>query len=172
MTKYEIKDGRSFQQAMQAIEGKLRIKVDAVNEAVAQAVADCALDCLGRSIQRAPVESGDLRSSGYAKLNGNMYAKGSGDNSGSAGVSVVGTVPNDSRIDGEVGYSLPYANKQHEDVSLRHDRTDGYRRPDGSTVNMVAGGEAKYLESVVVENVDKWNAHIKAAAKRGFAEGE
>lgn len=157
---------------MQAIESKLQIKVDAVNEAVAQAVAECALDCLDRSVQRAPVESGDLRSSGYATINGNMYAKGSGDNSGAAGVSVVGTAPVGPRIDAEVGYTEKHALKQHDDVSLRHDRTDGYVRPDGSTVNMIAGGEAKYLESVVVENADKWGEHIKTAAKRGFAEGE
>lgn len=172
MTRYDIKNPKSFQDAVRGIEHKLQIKVDAVNESVVQAVADCALDCLGRSVQRAPVESGDLRSSGYVKLNGSAYAQGHGDHSAAAGTSVVGTVPDGPRIDAEVGYSLPYALKQHEDLSMRHDRTDGYRRKDGTTVNMVAGGEAKYLESVVVENADKWGEHIKAAARQGFNEGE
>lgn len=172
MSRYDIKNSRSFQDAMRDIEHKLQIKVDAVNETVVQAVAECALDCLDRSVQRAPVESGDLRSSGYAKLNGSMYAQGYGDHSAAAGMSVVGTVPDGHSIDAEVGYSQKYARRQHDDLSMRHDRTDGYVRSDGSTVNMIAGGEAKYLESVVVENADKWGEHIKRAAKQGFNKGE
>ena len=59
---------------------------------------------------------------------------------------------------------------KNEDLSLRHDRTDGYKRRDGTTVNRVAGGQAKYLESVVVENIDSWKQSIIEAARRGLSE--
>lgn len=108
----------------------------------AEVVTRCILDLAGRSAQLAPIESGDLRNNCHGRI----------------GLSTVFTnqaptgavVPPSTRIEGEVGYSLPYALRQHEDLSLRHDRTDGYviksGPRQGQTVNMVAGGQAKYLE--------------------------
>jgi hypothetical protein len=165
--KYDITDGASFRQAMAAIEKKLNVKVESVTAEVAKAVADCALDCLDNAVQRAPVETGDLRSSGYANFNGSPFLKGRGDASGGAGIDIVGVPTPAQQAEAEIGFAAVYAHRQHEDMNYRHDRTDGYRRPDGTTVNMVAGGQAKYLESVVVEKLPKWRKHIRDAAKRG-----
>lgn len=162
--KYDISNASDFNSAMAAIQKRLHVKVDQVNEEVTQAVADCALDCLDRSIQRTPIESGDLRNSANVEVNGGVYAKGQKE----GGVQVVGTITPAPVIVAKVGYYLPYARRQHEDLSYRHDRTDGYVRADGTTVNMIAGGQAKYLESVVVENLSKWRRYIKAAARRGL----
>lgn len=162
--KYDIANASDFESAMRAIQSKLDVKVDDATEAVAQAVADCAFDCLDRAVQRAPIESGDLRNSGNVQINGGMYAKGRKE----GGAEIVGTVSPAPRIVAKIGFYLPYAHRQHEDLNYRHDRTDGYRRADGTTVNMVAGGQAKYLESVIVENLSKWRRYIKEAAKRGL----
>lgn len=166
MSTYNIADAASFAQAIAAIQEKLNVKVEQVNENVARAVADCALDCIAKSVPRAPIESGFLRSTAYAQVDGHPIARGAPE-----GTQKTGAYPEpDDRVEAEVGYSAKYAHKQHEDPNMRHDRTDGYRRTDGTTVNMVAGGQAKYLESVVVENIDSWNKRITEAAIRGLAE--
>ena len=106
------------------------------------------LDLAGESARRAPIESGDLRNDCTAELNGKKtFAKQS---------PIGGAPPASLKAFGSVGYSLPYALRQHEELDYRHDRTDGYRRPDGTTVNMVAGGEAKYLERPFDERVNSY----------------
>lgn len=166
MSRYDITDGASFAQAMAAISKKLNVKVEQVNENVTREVTDCALDCISRSVPRTPIESGFLRSTAYAEINGKPIARGEPE-----GAQKIGTYPEAvDRVEAEVGYGAKYAHRQHEDLNMRHDRTDGYRRKDGTTVNMVAGGQAKYLESVVVENIDAWGKRIKDAAKRGIEE--
>lgn len=129
-----------------------------------RAVRACALDLAGESAKRAPIESGDLRSNCHADLNGiGIFA-----NQKPTGASPVPSV----RATATVGYSLPYALRQHEDLSLRHDRTDGRRimsgKYAGQTVNMVAGGEPKYLERPFDERVDKYIAHVKKIVERSL----
>lgn len=106
-------------------------------EEATKAVKDCLLDLAGESSRRAPIESGALRNDCLATLNGlRIFAKRV-----ATGSAIATQTPQ-----GEVSYGLPYALKQHEDLSLSHTRTEGHTRADGTTVNMVAGGEAKYLE--------------------------
>ena len=167
MSEYRITDGSSFKQAMAAIQEKLNTKVERIHSNVYREMVNCGVDCLSASVPRAPVESGYLRSSGYVTTNGEKVAKGAEDGSVSKHESAA---PECERLQVEVGFSAPYAHRQHEDLNMRHDRTDGYRRSDGTTVNMVAGGQAKYLESVVVENIDSWKQRIAEAAKRGLSE--
>lgn len=105
-------------------------------------VRGCLLDLAGRSAKMAPVESGDLRNDCTAKLNGvTVFAEQQ-----ATGI----RAPRTLQAFGTVGYSLPYALRQHEELNYRHDRTDGYvvrsGKNKGKTVNMVAGGEAKFLE--------------------------
>ena len=124
-------------------------------KAITQAVTDCALDLAGRSAPLAPIESGDLRNNCHAEVNGQtVFTEQTATNT---------TPTNTLSVSATVGYSLPYARRQHEDLTLRHDRTDGYRRKDGTTVNMVAGGQAKYLEQPFLERRDKYIEHIKKA---------
>lgn len=167
MSKYSITDGASFKQAMAAIQEKLNSKVENIDGKVYREMVDCGVDCLSASVPKAPVESGYLRSSGYVTVNGSKVAQGTED----GGTATRGASGQQwERLEVEVGYSAPYAHRQHEDLNMRHDRTDGYKRRDGTTVNMVAGGQAKYLESVVVENIDSWKQRIAEASKRGLSE--
>lgn len=118
----------------------------------ARVVKLCLIDLAGRSAKIAPIESGDLRNDCTAELNGfKVFSR----------QTVIGGSLNALRAEGEVGYGLPYALRQHEDLSMRHDRTDGYRRPDGTTVNMVAGGEAKFLEKPFNERKDSYIRDIE-----------
>lgn len=117
------------------------------------AVKEIAIDLSAKSAKRAPIESGDLRNNCHAELNGRTVYEHQRPS---------GNAPASNNAVASVGYSLPYALRQHEDLTLRHDRTDGYTRPDGTTVNMIAGGEAKYLERPFNENAE---AYIKRIEK-------
>ncbi|MFT3951181.1 MAG: hypothetical protein QM689_04405 [Oscillospiraceae bacterium] len=113
----------------------------------ARKVATIGIDLASKSARRAPIESGDLRNNCSAQLNGRtIFANQSG----------VPTAVSATKATASVGYSLPYALRQHEELGYSHDRTDGYKRADGSTVNMVAGGESKFLEKPFEENKQKY----------------
>ena len=117
------------------------------------AVRACLQDLAGESSRRAPIETGDLRNDCTATLNGaTIFARQQ-----RAGAHTAGSLS----AGGEVGYGLPYALRQHEDLSLPHDRTDGYLRKDGTSVNMVAGGESKFLEKPFNERLARYIKRIQ-----------
>lgn len=123
----------------------------------AQTMTAVLLDLAGESSRRAPIESGDLRRDCSADVGTRKLYK---DQRPTGAV-----ISPSTKIQGSVGYSLVYAVRQHEDLSLRHDRTDGYVRPDGTTSNMVAGGEAKYLERPFNERAEKYVDMFKKIPK-------
>ena len=122
-----------------ALDRQLKLAMQKCPKETVKAVNDCVLDLAGESARRAPIESGDLRNNCHGTVQGTTVFENKS--------SVPASVPANARVVGVVGYSLPYALRQHEDLSLNHDRVDGHKRPDGTTVNMVAGGEAKFLEN-------------------------
>jgi hypothetical protein len=100
---------------------------DQINEQIRTAaeiaLLEAADDLKQESSDEAPIESGDLR--------------------GNAGV-------DDSTLDSgyvEVGYNLPYALRQHEDLNYSHPQ----------------GGKAKFLEDPFNRNVEKYKKHIANA---------
>lgn len=115
-----------------------------------RALNECLLDLADASVAEAPIESGDLKNNCTAELNGTVVFV----NQAAAGTPMPSNVAS-----GRVGYSLVYAMRQHEDLTMRHDRTDGYKRKDGTSVNLIPGGKAKYLE-------DPFNARQDAYIKR------
>jgi len=129
-----------------------------------RAMMDCVLDLAGESASRAPVESGDLRDNCHGAVGGATVFQNQ-----TPTAAPITTMP---KLVGEVGYSLPYALRQHEDLSLDHDRSDGKERRNvvrytttngevftsigDSSVNMVAGGEAKFLERPFEERTPRY----------------
>ena len=94
---------------------------DAITEAVQDGLMENGGDLQGKSVQEAPVDTGDLR--------------------------------NDCKVQEEplkvtVGYDLPYAMKQHEELDYSHPK----------------GGKAKYLEDPFNENTDNYIEHIRQKA--------
>lgn len=108
-------------------------------------LTEAALFVGGEAQKRAPIESGDLRNSMHVELKGSSAS---------------------------VSFNTPYAARQHEDTSLRHDRTDGHKNTDGSTVNMVAGGQSKYLESVLIDYQGEILKMIAGGANLGEGEDD
>lgn len=143
-----------------------------INKAVAnmkrtssRGLASAAVFVANKAVQRAPIESGDLKNSVYIDLDGKRIARGEEDVRNAQ--SIIGTDIGINEKMAAVGFASKYAAKQHEDLSLRHDRTDGYRVPEfnlrtgkpnktaGKSVNLIPGGQAKFLESVLVDEKDR-----------------
>ena len=131
-------------------------------EETTRAIKDCMLTLAAESAQRAPIESGDLRNDCKAVLNGSTIFKEQNRTGGRAIAS--------TKVLGTVGYSLPYALRQHEELNYSHERTDGHKiltgTNAGKSVNMVAGGEAKFLEKPFNELLPRFIARIKQIPKK------
>ena len=100
---------------------------------------DCILDLAGESARRAPVDTGDLRSNCVAKIEDTVVFE--------ERQVVSSTVHPTARVSGTVGYSLPYALRQHEGLDFNHPR----------------GGEAKFLERPYLERKEMYIRRIKTA---------
>lgn len=121
----------------------LQACIDNMEHGSAKGLADALLFVAEESQQRAPTDTGDLRGSVRVELDGNAYAEGEK----GGGVNVLGTVP-ETAEKGSVSYNRPYAAQQHEQIDYDHP----------------SGGQAKYLESVLVEESD----HILQAIAGGI----
>lgn len=112
-------------------------------------LADALLFIAEESQQRAPVDTGDLRGSVEVKIDNEDYAyceeyradraereeNNRSKERKSYALSVEGTLPETAFV-GEVSYNTKYAANQHEHTEYEHP----------------FGGQAKYLESVMVEH--------------------
>jgi hypothetical protein len=122
---------------------------------------NAALHLKGESQKEAPIESGDLK--------GNCSIV---TNTANISAAEKGTSLSNPFQDGKikVGYTLPYAIKQHEDLTLRHDKTDGRWIKDEfgnfQSINMVAGGKAKFLEDPFNRNIQKMQDYVANAVKK------
>jgi hypothetical protein len=107
---------------------------------------DVVLDLLGKSVELAPVDLGDLRGSGNATVNSTKIAVGTKEGN----LNTVGSFTNEDVLNGTVGFNEQYAVKQHEHTEYQHHQ----------------GGQAKYLEQPFRENVQKYINHIAEANKK------
>lgn len=110
-----------------------------------EALEDIGLDLLGKSVMQAPVDTGDMRGSGYVSFTTGKIA--SGTKTGS--VVKTGEVGKRARPEVTVGFGVPYAAKQHEELGYKHPR----------------GGKAKYLEDPLKENAGRYVDHIAKKAR-------
>ena len=167
MGKWLIKSPESYNMMM----GMIQAKFDQISEAVpvttTQALKDVALDCLGRSVNRAPNDTGDLRGSGYAEVNGNRVAEGLA--GGGAITAGEPGEPRDGTIEAKIGFSSKYAMVQHEHMEFNHPSLA--RQKKGDVIRPGGAGQAKFLESVVRENQQKHIQMLRDAARAAFGGG-
>ncbi len=150
MATWAIKTPEDYAAAHKAIQDRLNRIAEGGKGAMTTATTDVVLDALGRSVERAPVREGPLRGSGYAEVNGITVATGNED--GSITVRGAAAPPEGDVIKAEIGFTEKYAFVQHEHVEFKHPM----------------GGQAKYLESVVVENEQRYLNHLAESAKKGL----
>lgn len=103
-------------------------------------VADVSLDILGKAVRDAPIDTGDLRGSGSVSFDTGTIAQGTKEGS----VVMTGSVGKNAEPEATIGFSVPYAMKQHEEVGYHHPR----------------GGKAKFLEDALKENAAQYVRHI------------
>ena len=107
---------------------KLNQMIDNTGKATAKGLTDAGMNILGTAVERAPVDKGPLRESGYLYV-GDEFIAGGSENGGTyfAGRAC------DYAESAIVEFAEPYAKIQHEHVEFNHPK----------------GGQAKYLESAV-----------------------
>ena len=115
--------------------GKIQSAVDNMESASVQGLADALIFIGTESQTRTPVDTGDLRGSLEITIDDTIIAKGI-----KTGTEVerVAQPPENGSV-GRISYNTPYAANQHEHVEYDHPK----------------GGQAKYLESVLVEYEDR-----------------
>jgi len=94
-------------------------------DAVRSELKEVMKDLKGKSQDLAPVETGDLKGSAYTDLDD---------------------------LQGEVGFTEPYALRQHEELEYKHPK----------------GGQAKYLEQPYKQNRDRYIKSIGEAVRKVF----
>lgn len=129
---------------LENIQRNLNQRLRKVKKVTREGMTDVVLDGLSKSVQKAPVDMGDLRGSGYAKINNVIIATGT-----NGGIQTHGQAPEETKLVGEIGFNTPYALIQHENLEFQHSN----------------GGEAKYLEKTVSQNANKWLTHIASRAR-------
>lgn len=104
----------------------LRNIPDVAREAAEKELKLIVADLGAKARQLAPVDTGDLRGSEFDEAEG---------------------------LEGTVGFTSPYALKQHEELAYNHPR----------------GGQAKYLEQPYQENVDRYIKDIGGAVAKAVS---
>ena len=109
-----------------------------------------ALDLAGKAAMRAPVKTGDLRGSWFAVSDKrNLLQARADSNPDSARLGV----PSVGKYEIAVGFSEPYAERQHETLTFRHE----------------LGGEAKFLENPFKEMSKTYVDNIGEAIKKAVS---
>lgn len=115
-------------------------QIGKMKEVSVKGVEDVGLDLLGKAVRDAPVDTGDLRGSGSVSFGDNVIAEGDEDGN----IDIVGKASRKAKPEVTVGFSVPYAHRQHEDLEYHHPR----------------GGKAKYLEDPLKQNAKQYVRHI------------
>jgi hypothetical protein len=115
-------------------------QLEKMKEVSIEGLEEVGLDLLGKAVRQAPVDTGDLRGSGSVSFGGNVIAQGTKE----GGVVATGKAGRSAKPEVTVGFSVPYAHRQHEDLEYHHPR----------------GGKAKYLEDPLKQNAKQYVRHI------------
>lgn len=124
----------NYLKGLNEVVGNIQTAVKGMAKTSTSGLADALLFVAVESQQRAPVDTGDLRGSVLVTLGDSTIGTGLANGTFTS----VTPIP-DIASGGTVSYNTKYAATQHEHIEYDHPR----------------GGQAKYLESVLVENTDR-----------------
>ena len=125
-----------YLKGLKTAEQNLQDKINKLTEKGGLGILDALLYVGAESQKRAPVHTGDLRGSIQVELGEKLYAQGVSDE-GNNYVEIVGKIPEQLK-EGKVSFNTEYAAVQHEQINYHHEN-----------------GQAKYLESVLVESQER-----------------
>jgi hypothetical protein len=150
------------------VKAALRQAKTEVLKALTQGMIENTEDLLGRGMRDAPIDEGNLRGSGSARVNRGKVAVSEmqADEDGKTihsikqvqgGADPLGLIDlhGNAIIEGEVGFNEPYAAQQHEHTEYKHPQ----------------GGKAKYLEDPLKEMTPRYIEnlanHVREVTKGG-----
>jgi hypothetical protein len=109
-------------------------------------------DCLGEAVRRTPVEEGTLRASATLgfDINGRLFEGPGAAQAARAYVAALARAGTLRTMDFVVSFPEVYAASQHEGLDFNHP----------------LGGQAKFLESVLLERGNRYVAAAQAAQER------
>lgn len=167
MATWVIKSPADYQRARMALSGRLDRIREELPTAVVEGVYMALLETLKIAVSRAPVEEGHLRRSGHISIDGARVAYGQVDGT-VIDEFTYGAPPKDTKETvfvigftvegggtGKEGDVNLYAFVQHEHVEFDHPATVTL-----STGQTVQGGEAKFLETAIIDTEGDWRSII------------
>lgn len=136
-------------EGLQELQRNFTSLLDKTKKVNGKAMTDITLDLLGKAVNNAPVDIGDLRGSATAKVGRIKVAKGNKD----GGIDIIGEGEAQENVTvATIGFEEPYAVKQHEHTEYEHPQ----------------GGEAKYLEKPFRESTNKYIDYIADANREAL----
>ncbi|MEF2919318.1 MAG: hypothetical protein U0O22_02480 [Acutalibacteraceae bacterium] len=121
---------------LKTAEQNLQEEINKLTEKGGKGLLDALFYVGAESQKRAPKDNGDLRGSLQVELGEKLYAQGVNDK-GNNYVEIVGKIPEQLK-EGKVSFNTEYAATQHEQINYHHEN-----------------GQAKYLESVLIESQER-----------------
>ena len=118
-----------------------------VEEQVMLQVTKAGLDLKNKSSNQTPLKTGDLRGNCSVVSNKKIVSAAEGGKDADANKPI--DAPSED-LSVNVGYSLPYALRQHEELGFSHPK----------------GGKAKFLEDPYNENISKYKEFIADGVKK------
>ena len=128
-------------EGLEKLERDMNARLRKIEGFSAKAFTDVVLHMTGEAVRDAPVETGDLRGSGHADINGETIVKGTS----SGDITMANTANPAKKYEGEIAIEQEYALAQHDRLDFNHPK----------------GGKAKYLEDAVKRNFERSLKHLK-----------
>lgn len=153
MARRVIRNASDWRSTQTALNRKLKALLDVAQSAPARAIGECLKDTLAKSVQRVPIDEGNLIQAAHVSVDGIRYVRGT------VSRTVNGDIPDlqpAREHSFEIGYTVEGGGRGTEgDVNtyavIQHEHTE-YSHPNG--------GEAKYLESAIDEERPNWPKRI------------
>jgi len=139
-------------EGMDKINEKIEQLAQVASKDVPLELKQIGVDLQAKAQEKAPNDLGDLRGSAFTVVSGEDLSKNTTVDKHPK--SIRGQIPNSDRNQIIVGFTEPYAVRQHEDMTYKHDRR-----------GEVVGGP-KFLENAFKENKDKYIKDIESLIKK------
>lgn len=164
MAKWVIRTAGDYRQFRQDLQWRFKELATAMVEASALEIQDMLADVLEKAVPRAPIDEGSLRESGHCRMDGVVFARGS--LSGSITRRRAYPSAEAKQFTFEIGFWVPDGGTGREgDVNtyawVQHEHTE---------FNHPKGGQAKFLETALIEERMKWRKRLAEALSKEVRE--
>ena len=155
MAKWEIKTEADYKATAQRLQHRILVAVDSLGEKTRQEAAEIGMECATEAAERAPHDTGNLKESVYVAVDDELAIPPNDTH----GLALPVNRHPDALVSVEVGFTAPYAFVQHEHIEFEHPSVKRQKEGEAPPI-----GQAKFLETVVDENLPEWKERMRNAA--------